>query len=243
MANTLSDITKVIIAETLDTLREEATGVKIFQNDLKGAAMEQGQIINVPLPVAQTTYSVTPAATPPALVDITKTKAQIALTNWKASRFNLTNKDCAEITNAGDLVKSQIKECARAIVKDVNTSILGKYTGISNYSGTAGTTPFASTVQAAIDARRELNRVFAPDNDRYVLLTTTLKLMLLHCLPSHSGRVQVQAGSFHRLKDSLVRDLESNGFVIHRCQLTQLVLLLVMLLTSVLVTLLVLHSL
>jgi hypothetical protein len=71
-----------------------------------------------------------------------------------------------EIDRNAHYMPMQINEAIRAIANEINDSIHSEYTGVYGFTGTGGTTPFASTVNGATDSRKILNQQLAPRSDR-----------------------------------------------------------------------------
>jgi len=69
-------------------------------------------------------------------------------------------------------IPMQASEAIKALANAVDNSILGLYTGVYGFAGTAGTTPFATDLSAFVDARKVLNNQLAPMDPRYVALGT-----------------------------------------------------------------------
>lgn len=172
MPNTLTDVMPKILSSALDTLREKAVMPKLVNSDYSEDAASKGSVINVPVPTALTAQDVVPGPYSQSTADMTINTVQIPLNFWKEAPFYLTDKDMLEIMDG--VPNMQIKEAAKALANAVDISLLNLYTGIYNYTGTAGTTPFAvaSSPQAAeaINARKILSKWLAPEDDRRLVL-------------------------------------------------------------------------
>lgn len=169
MANTLSVFQPKIIAAALQVLREEAILVKTVNRGYSDDAKQQGDAVTIPVPAASSAAAVTPAATPPAVVDLAPSSATITLNQWQGSRFNLTTRDMATIAN-GDFRKSQMAEAIRNVVNAINVTLWALYKKVPNFTGTAGTTPYASNTQGTTQVRKVLNRFLAPKEGRTLVL-------------------------------------------------------------------------
>lgn len=100
---------------------------------------------------------VTPGATPPALTNLAPTATQATLTNWEQNRFNITEKEAQQM-RSNNFFPEQIKENVYAFASRVNDTILATAkNGVYQYVGTAGTTPFASTLDVLAEAEASLN--------------------------------------------------------------------------------------
>ena len=136
MANTLTALVPKILARGLTALRENAVMPRLVNRSIGEEAREVGDTIDIPLSAAATTRTVTPAVTQAANVDFIPTKVQLSLDQWKESPFQLTDKQLAEIDADNDFIPMQVSEAVKALANGIDSYILGKYTGIHNYSGT-----------------------------------------------------------------------------------------------------------
>lgn len=169
MANVLTDIMPKILARGLMVLREQAVMPRLVNSDYSTEAAEKGDTIDVPISTSVAVTDVTPANVPPADVDTTPTKVQILLNKWKEANFHLTDKEMTEIDRSAHFLPLQTGEAVRALANQVNADIHAEYLGVYGYTGTAGTTPFATTADA-INARKLLHQQRAfRDNRRGVL--------------------------------------------------------------------------
>lgn len=183
MANTLTDLMPKIVARGLMALRKRVIMPRIVNNDFSVDAAQPGDTINVPIPVAQTASDVTPAATPPTPTNITGVTVPITLDNWKHSDFHLSDKDIGNIMRDKSFIPGQMDESIKALATAVNTDIFAEYKGIYGYTGTAGTTPFASDVTAATQAVKVLNQQQAAKPDRRAVLDFTAEANALALAP------------------------------------------------------------
>jgi hypothetical protein len=166
MANTISNILAKILARGLLALREQAIMPRLVNGDYSSQAAEKGDTIDVPIPSAVTATDVAPSNTPPAPSSSAPTKVQIELNNWKKADFYLTDKEMVEIDKNAHFMPMQMSEALRALANAVNEDIHAEYLGVYGYTGTAGVTPFASTVTDATNARKVLHQQRAPRMDR-----------------------------------------------------------------------------
>jgi len=155
-----------ILARGLLALREQVVMPRLVNGDYSTDAAQKGTTIDVPIPTAQAASAVVPAATPSAPANKTPGLVQVALDQWYKTNFHLSDKDLVEIDRNRHFIPMQTSEAVRALSNVVNEHIHGKYLGIYGYAGTAGTTPFASTVTDATNARKVLNQQRAPRSDR-----------------------------------------------------------------------------
>lgn len=170
MANTLTDIMPKILARGLLALREQAIMPRLVNGDYSLEAAEKGDTIDVPIPSAASAVDVTPSHVQPAATDSAPTKVQIQLNKWKMVDFHLTDKQMLEIDRNRHFIPLQMSEAVRALANAINQSVMDEYKGIYGYVGTAGTTPFANTVNGATDLRKVLNEQLCPRSNRRAVL-------------------------------------------------------------------------
>jgi hypothetical protein len=170
MANTLTDIVPILVAQGLQTLRNACVMPRLVNTDYSNEPANQGDVVNLWIPSAQSVSDVSPSAAPIQAADTQPVKAQIPLNRWRRSGFYLTDKQMEEIVSVPGFKSKQTGEAAKALAEDVNAYIFQQYKKVYGYQGTAGTTPFASDVTAATNARKQLNLQKAPLADRRFVL-------------------------------------------------------------------------
>lgn len=168
MSNTLTHVTPKLLAQGLLALRQQAIMPRLVNRSYDSMAAQKGDAINIPLPSAISARSITPAVTHAANVDSSPTSAVVTLDWWYEAPFHLSDSD-AKIAFDG-VIPMQASEAIKALANAVDLYILGKHTGVFSTSGAAGTTPFASGVTVAGDARVKLNKQLAPVDDRRAVL-------------------------------------------------------------------------
>lgn len=168
MANTLTNVIPQLLAQGLMALREQAIAARLVNRDYETEAREKGDTVDIPIPSAISARDITPAVTHATNQDVSPTKVQVPLDQWKEASFHLSDKELQEVIEGH--IPMQASEAIKALANAVDSFILGKYKGIYSYVGTAGTTPFASGVTAFKEARTLLNKTLAPMGDRRCLL-------------------------------------------------------------------------
>lgn len=168
MANSFTDVIPILIAQGLQTLREQCVMPRLVNTDYSNDPANVGDVVNLWIPSALPVSDVTPGPTPVTPPDSTPKKVPIQLNQWKKSGFHLTDKQRLEII--GGVQAKQAIEAVKSLANFVNSYILGKYKKIYGFAGTPGTTPFASDLVAAKQARIALNKQLAPMQDRRVVL-------------------------------------------------------------------------
>lgn len=190
MPNTLGPIVPKILAMGLMTLREKCVLPRLVNASYSAEAAKFGATIDVPIPTKQAATDVVPGPTPPTPTNNNMTTVQIQLNRWKKSDFFLTDKDLREIDKNQSFVPMQMSEAIRALANQVNADIHAEYPEIYGFTGTPGTTPFATTVQDAVNARKVLNQQVCPLQNRRGVLNFDAEANAL-ALPAFSNVEQV----------------------------------------------------
>jgi hypothetical protein len=152
----------------LVALRENAIMPRLVNTGYSPSPGEKGSTVDVPIPSAITANNVSPSETEQSATDVSPTKKQIVLDQWKEAAFVLSDKEREEAMNG--TIPMQATEAIKALANAVDDHILSKYTGIYGYGGTGGTTPFASNLSEYINARKELNRNLSDSDPRYCVI-------------------------------------------------------------------------
>jgi hypothetical protein len=168
MANDLSKVAPIVLAQGLMALRGYNVMPRLVNSDFQGTAQERNQVINVPIPSAINAVAVVPGPTPPSTADVAPTSVPITLDQWYEAPFYLTDNDVMQAV-AGT-IPMQASEAIKAIANQVNAFIMGQYKSFYSMVGTPGTTPFASDTKVLSDARKTLNKQLAPTGDRRLVL-------------------------------------------------------------------------
>lgn len=168
MANQLTAVMPKLLAQGLLALREQSMMPMIINKSYDTIAGQKGSTIDVPIPSAITVQDVTPANTPPNTGDVAPTSVPITLDRWKEAPFYMSDKDMLEAMNG--TIPMQASEAVKALANEVNGTILGMYRKFYGFVGTPGTSPFATDVSAATQARKVLNVQLAPMDPRYLVL-------------------------------------------------------------------------
>jgi hypothetical protein len=166
MANTITNIMPKILARGLLALREQAIMPRVVNGDYSNEARRKGETIDVPIASETSAYDITPAPTQSSAPNSAPSLVQIPLDNWKGAGFFLTDNEMVQIDRNRHFIPLQMSEAIRSLANVINVNVHSNYTGIYGYTGTASTTPFASTVTDATNARKVLHQQRAPRTER-----------------------------------------------------------------------------
>lgn len=177
MANTIDNVTPKLLAQGLRALREMAVMPRLVNRSYENMASQKGNVINVPIPSAIAARDVTPSVTMNSNVDSSPTVALVTLDFWKEAPFHLSDNDVVSVMEG--VIPMQASEAVKSLGNAIDSYIMGKHTGFFGIVGTPGTTPFASAITVAGDARKKLNRQLAPMDDRRGVLDPDAEANLL----------------------------------------------------------------
>jgi hypothetical protein len=90
-------------------------------------------------------------------------------------------------------IPMQAAEAIKALGNNVDNYIMSKYVDVPYFTGTTGTTPFASTISEATTLRKILNKNLAPLSDRRMVLSPDAEANILG-LTVFNAASAVQAG-------------------------------------------------
>jgi len=207
--NDLSNVIPQLLAQGLMALREMAVMPLLVNREYETLAGPQGSSIDVPLPSDVAVQDVTPGATPPSTATQTPGTVSIPLTRWKEAPFYLTDKDMMEVQNGA--LPMMASSAIRSLANEVDQFLLGLGTKFYGVQGTAGTTPFTSSVADATQARKVLNNQLAPLNDRRFVMNADAEAEALELRAFHDASFGVGGAAI--LEGQITRRLGFDMFM------------------------------
>jgi hypothetical protein len=174
MPNTInSQLVDRIYAMGLKSLRRQTTLLQYCTryDALVSEPSFHGDTVTVPIPAdyaESNVVNVVPSNTPPVPTDITPRFASVQLSNWRKADFHLTDREVSQLQEG--TMSDQFAACMEALGAVIIRSVFANFTGIYQFAGVAGTTPFASNTAVAQAARRLLNRAGVPMDKRALIL-------------------------------------------------------------------------
>ncbi|MBA3589675.1 P22 phage major capsid protein family protein [Methylibium sp.] len=224
MANTLTSLAPVIYAAARITPREMVGVLGAIRRDFDDKGMAKGDTLKVPVSPAMSVASVTASQTFTAGSDRVASSKSITLGNFKEVSWNLTAEEERSLENsqsAQEIFRQTVEQGIRAIVNDVESvAWLACYKGSSRATGTAGTTPFATTLGDLTAARRILvdNGISVNAAECSVVIDSAAGVKLRDLTPLQKVS---EAGSSDHLRQGVLGDLfgfavrESNAIGVH----------------------------
>ena len=203
MAGTLVDtnILQVGVAMGMKALRENCVLSRLvnrdYEQEVRGAKV--GEVVKVSIPAAVTTRAITSDVVPPAVTAVTPTSVSITLDQWKEAPFAMEDKAIAQLQRG--IIPDQLTEAAKSIANTIDQYLHGRINatgGVYNYTGTAGTTPFANDLSDFNNARKLMNDTLAPPDDRFVILDTAAETNALGLRAVQDASMRGGAGSLSK---------------------------------------------
>lgn len=177
MANTLSNLIPDVYA-ALDVVSRELVGaIPGVQRDAGADRVAEGQTLRVHKSPSNTTAAYTPSMAVPSAINQTISNSSLTLSKNKYAGFSWTGEEASAMdTGAGflSIQQDQIAQAFRALTNEMENDICDALAvGASRAYGTAGTTPFASTLGDAAQARKILDDNGAPASGRSLVINTS----------------------------------------------------------------------
>lgn len=176
MANTLTDLIPDLY-EALDVVSRELTGfIPAISTDNSVERAALNETVRIPLTASQSTAANTPAVSSPDTGDQTITNETITITTSKHVPIRWNGEQTLGYGNTGlfsSTMADQFAQAMRALVNEIEVDIASEYIRSSRAYGTAGTTPFGSSLEDAAQLKKILDDNGAPAGDRHIVLDTS----------------------------------------------------------------------
>lgn len=174
MSNTFTNILPVLTKAAQVVSRESVGLLRAVNLDASPQGVNVGGTINLPKAPAASATPWSPSISP-TVADTTATGIQMTLSNASEVKFHVTAEQAAAM-NKGDSTamkwfQLQAEQSMRTIGNAIEAYLFGlAYKASSRAVGTAGTTPFASTLAAAAQVAQILDENGAPSSGRSLVL-------------------------------------------------------------------------
>jgi hypothetical protein len=174
MANTFTNILPVLTKAAQVVSRESIGILRAVNLDTSPDAIQMGASIYLPKAPAAAASAYAPSITP-TVVDTTATGVSLTMTLAHKSDFHVTA-DQARAMNRGDATamrwfELQAAQAYRVVANTIESYLFGlAYKASSRAIGTAGTTPFASTLDDVAKVAQILDENGAPAQGRSLIL-------------------------------------------------------------------------
>ena len=177
MANTLSNLIPDVYA-ALDVVSRELVGaLPGVTRDARADRLASNQTLRIAQTPTNTTSSFTPSMAVPSAVDQTIGNAALTLTKNKYAAFSWTGEEQYSVDQGPGFLtiqQGQIAQAFRVLVNEMENDVCDALAaGASRAYGTAGTTPFASTLGDSAQVRKILDDNGAPSSARSLVINTS----------------------------------------------------------------------
>jgi len=168
MANTLTGLIPTLYS-ALDVVSRELVGmIPSVTRDPSTDRAAVGQTVSSFVAPASTATNITPSVTPPNDGDQTIGKKDILITKSRRVPIRWNGEQTLGVDNNGpgqqNIQVQQMAQAFRTLTNEVELDLCGLYVDASRAYGTAGTTPFATTLADSAQGRKMLSDNGAPVN-------------------------------------------------------------------------------
>ena len=177
MANTLSNLIPDVYA-ALDVVSRELVGViPGVTRDAQASRLATNQTLRVHQAPTNTTATFTPSMTVPSAIDQTIANTSLTLTKNKYAGFSWTGEEAYGMDQGPGFLnirQDQIAQAFRVLTNEIENDLADAIAqGASRATGTAGTTPFASTLADSAQLRKILDDNGAQGSNRSLAINTS----------------------------------------------------------------------
>jgi hypothetical protein len=178
MANTLTGLIPSLY-ESLDIVSRELVGaIPCVSRDSNVERAAMGQLVTSFVTPTATATNITPGVTPPDDGDQNIGNVQLTITKARRVPFRWNGEQTLGLNNNGsgtaNVKNAQMTQAIRTLVNEMEADVVAAARlGASRAYGTAGTTPFASTLGDPAQIRKILDDNGAPQADRCLVIDTT----------------------------------------------------------------------
>lgn len=192
----------------VDMVARELTGmipaVTMDPSAARAAVGEEIVMFGSPVGTAEDT---TPGTNPPDTGDQTFANTTMTISKSRQVPFRWTGEEVKGVNNGpgyGNLKTSQVAQAIRVLVNEVEADLAALYKYMSRAYGTAGTTPFGSSIRDLAELRKILVDNGCPDSDLQFVMDTTAGVNMR----SIANLIKVnEAGDADMLRQGVLGDL------------------------------------
>lgn len=209
MSNTLTGLVPTVY-EAVDVVSREMVGfVPAVSLDPSPDQVAKGQTITWPVAPANTAGNITPAATGPDPSAQTVGYGSMSISKSRSCSFFWEGEEMKGGTMYQRIMKDQFAQAMRTLVNEVEADLAALYVAASRAYGSAGTTPFASTLVDPAQVRKILADNGAPLGDLQLVIDTSAGAALRTLAQLTKAN---EAGNDSLLRRGVLLDL--HGFMI-----------------------------
>ena len=210
MANTLTDLIPDVYS-SLDVVSRELVGfIPAVTRDPTTERAAVNQTVRSFVAPAATATDITPGVTPPDDGDQTIGNVELTITKARRVPFRWNGEQSRGVSNGGPgaaaIRNMQLMQAIRTLTNEMEADLAALHIAASRAYGTAGTTPFASTLDGTAQVRKILSDNGAPLSDLQMVIDTSAgaKLRTLGQLTKAN-----EAGDNSLLRQGVLLDLHN----------------------------------
>ncbi len=210
MGNTLTGLIPVIY-DGLDVVSREITGlIPSISLYPRADRVAKNETVTFPIVPAYTASDITPAATGPDPSATTVGNDTLTISKSRGVTFYWEGEEQLGLKEGyNPILLAQFAQAMRTLVNEMETDLAAEYKKTSRAIGTAGTTPFASTLADTAALLKVLQDNGAPLNDLQLVLNTTAGMALRNLSQLNKAN---EAGGVDLLRRGVLLDV--HGFAI-----------------------------
>jgi P22 coat protein - gene protein 5 len=184
MANTLTALAPTLYSAAKEVANEPFGLIDAINSNFDDKGVAKGDTVSVPVAPTRTASDFTPAATTSSGTDATASTVDVQITKSRKVSWHLTGEQLRSLENGTtneDWVRQLVSQGMRTLRNEAEDDAwAAAYVGASRATGTAGTTPFASTLGDLTAARKILKDNGAPMADLQMVMDTSAELNMLN---------------------------------------------------------------
>ncbi len=180
MSNTLTALAPVLYSAAKEVQQEPVGALSSINMNFDDKGVAIGDSVTIPIAPAASTGTYSPAMTASAGTDKIADSTTVTISANKVVSWHLTGEQQRSLQNGAsdkDWVRQMIAQGMRALRNDAETDLCSAiYKGASRAYGTAGTTPFASTIDDIANIYKIMKDNGAPMSDLQLIINTSAGL-------------------------------------------------------------------
>jgi len=160
MANTLTNLIPDLYAALNVVSREQVGFIPAVGRNSGAERAAVGENVRVPIAGAANVGDTAPAMAVPEPTDQTVTNTVITISKSRVAEFGFVGEEQLGLNNGGGYLSVQgqmIAQAMRTLTNEIEADLAATYIATSRAYGTAGTTPFASTMADTAQVRKILS--------------------------------------------------------------------------------------
>ncbi len=177
LPNTLTGLIPTLYAARDIVSRELVGLIPAVTRDTSSSRAALNQTVRIHVVPAMTAGDITPAMTPPTPNGVTVGYVDMSITKSRGVQIPWSGEEQQSITENGPgidpVVRDEMAQAMRTLTNEMEADLAGLHIYASRAYGTAGTTPFASTLADPAQVRKILDDNGAPPGDRHLVINTT----------------------------------------------------------------------